>query len=98
MMTKQLDLNWHTFNDHVLANMKHLLLSTDFADVTLVCDDNVQVKAHSFILSSCSTVFSNLFNRTAQSNATVFLKGVDRRERMEGYCVSGLVEWMLDYV
>ena len=79
-MSNKLDLNWHTFNDHILDNMKHLLSSNQFADVTLVCDDNVRIMAHSFVLSSCSLVFSNLFNGESQSNATVFLKGIHHRD------------------
>ena len=80
MSTNNLDLNWHTFNAHILENMKHLLSSNQFADVTLVCDENVRIRAHSFVLSACSTVFSNLFNGESQSNATVFLKGIDHRD------------------
>ena len=79
-MSNKLDLNWHTFNDHILDNMKHLLSSNQFADVTLVCDDNVRIRAHSFVLSACSTVFSNLFNGESQSNATVFLKDIDQKD------------------
>ena len=79
-MTNKLALNWHTFNDHLLDNMKHLLSSNQYADVTLVCDDNIHLKAHSFVLSSCSSVFSNLFNGDSQSNATVFLKGIHHRD------------------
>ena len=79
-MSNKIDLNWHTFNDHLLENVRHLLLSKQFADVTLVCDDNIHLKAHSFILSSCSSVFSNLFNGDCQSNAMVFLKGIDHRD------------------
>ena len=79
-MSNNLDLNWHTFNAHILENMKHLLSSNQFADVTLVCDENVRIRAHSFVLSACSTVFSNLFNGESQSNATVFLKGIDHRD------------------
>ena len=79
-MTNKLDLKWHTFNDHLLDNARHLLSSKQFADVTLVCDDNIHIKAHSFILSSCSSVFSNLFNGYCQTNAMVFLKGIDHRD------------------
>ena len=79
-MSNKLDLNWHTFTDHVLDNMKHLLSSNQFADVTLVCDDNIRIMAHSFVLSACSAVFSNLFKGESQSNATVFLRGIDHRD------------------
>ena len=79
-MTTKLDINRKSFNYHILDNMKHLLTSNQFADVTLVCDDNTQFRAHSFVLSACSSVFSNLFNGESQSNATVFLKGIDQRD------------------
>ena len=76
MANNKTDLIWHTFNDHLKDKMKHLLSSRQFADVTLVCDDNVHVKAHSFVLSACSPVFSNLFNGESQSNSTVSVEGI----------------------
>ena len=79
-MTTKLDINRKSFNYHILDNMKHLLTSNQFADVTLVCDDNTQFRAHSFVLSACSTVFSNLFNGESQSNAAVFLNGINQRD------------------
>ena len=76
MANNKTDFIWHTFNDHLMYNMKHLLSSRQFADVTLVCKDNVHVKAHSFVLSACSPVFSKLFNGEPQSNSTVSVEGI----------------------
>ena len=76
MSNNKTDVIWDTFNDHLMDNMKHLLSSLQFADVTLVCKDNVHVKAHSFVLSACSSVFSKLFNGEPQSNSKVSVEGI----------------------
>ena len=79
-MAEKYNLNWHTFKDHLLETIHSLLSSKQFADVTLVCDDNIKVRAHSFVLSACSSVFSNLFLGESQTNATVFLKGINHHD------------------
>ena len=48
-------LTWHTYPDHLRGMMKEMMMSEDFADVTLVTDDKKTVKAHRNILSACSS-------------------------------------------
>ena len=48
------NLNWHTYSEH-LRNMLHeMMKSEELTDVTLVCDDKRQFKAHKIVLSACS--------------------------------------------
>ena len=56
-MTEKYTLNWHTFQTHTNELLSELYYTSAFADVTLVCDDQTQFKAHKFVLSSCSSVF-----------------------------------------
>ena len=46
-----------SYVDHTTSTVKELYYTKSFADVTLVCHNNIKVKAHKFILSSNSEVF-----------------------------------------
>ena len=48
----------------------------DFCDVTLVCEDNQQVKAHRIVLSSCSPLLSSVLRGLKQPHSLVYLWGV----------------------
>ena len=39
--------------------LHEMMKSNELTDVTLVCDDKKQFKAHKIVLSACSTVFKN---------------------------------------
>ena len=59
--------------------MLHGLMSSDtFTDVTLVCDDQKQLKAHKVILSAFSSVFKNIF--TQNNIPLIYLRGIDYSE------------------
>ena len=61
--------------------MKDLSNSKDFADVTLVCDDQKQIQAHRNILSACSPVFKNMLQIESHSkHSVIFLRGVQHSE------------------
>ena len=53
-MCKRYNLAWNEFDTYTTLAFKDLLFETDFADVTLVCDDDKQFSAHKVILSACS--------------------------------------------
>ena len=54
-----------------------------FANVTLVCDGQRQLKAHKFVLSACSSVFKSILQyNSAESNPLIILRGI-RYEDME---------------
>ena len=46
--------------DHVLQAIRDLYFSKEDSDVTLVCDDEVRVKAHKFLLGVHSSVFKSV--------------------------------------
>ena len=56
--------------------MKELLMSSDFADVTLVCEDKKQIKAHRNILSACSPVFKEILQIDGSPSSIIYLRGV----------------------
>ena len=68
------NLNWETFPDHLTQTVSLLRDNSNFADVTVLCDDLQEVKAHRFILSACSNVFRKIFENNI--NPCIYLKGV----------------------
>ena len=77
-MDNTFELKWHSHANHFQNLIKNLLQSEDQSDVTLVCDDQVKLKAHKLILKSCSPVFESIFsnNDSAASRETIYLHGV----------------------
>ena len=69
--------SWHTYTDHLRDILREMKTSNDFADVTLVCDDKKEIKAHRNILSACSPVFKNMLKIDQQSNhPVIYLRGI----------------------
>ena len=55
--------------------MKDMMEFSSFSDVTLICEDNVQIKTHKLILSSSSPLFKEILaNKAALSE--IFLIGI----------------------
>ena len=61
--------------------LEDIQTSGDFADVTLVCDDHQQIRAHRNILSACSPVFKNILRISASNpHSIVYLRGIHHEE------------------
>ena len=71
-----LNLNWHTYNDHLKEMMQNLMHSSESVDVTLVCEDRTKLKAHKFVLNACSPVFQSIINDLPQIDPVIYLRGV----------------------
>merc|ERR1712133_314175 len=54
--------------------------SDQLTDVTLVCDDKKQFKAHKIVLSACSTVFKSIINDLPQNSSVIYLRGIQHQE------------------
>ena len=65
---EQLNLNWHTYNDHLKDMMQNLMQSHESSDVTLVCEDKTRFKAHLFVLNACSPVFQSIISELSQKD------------------------------
>ena len=70
------NLNWNQFPGNIMTNLKSFKDGQEFADVTLVCDEDKQVKAHKVILSSCSDLFRNILLNNPHQHPLVYLAGV----------------------
>ena len=74
-------LQWHSYSDHLREALNEMLLSSEFADVTLVTDDKQQIRAHRNILSACSPVFKSILQIDSNnSNPVIYLRGMQHSE------------------
>ena len=80
MDTEKCNINWHTYSDHLQDMLYEMKNSDELTDVTLVCDDKKQFKAHKVVLSACSTVFKSIINDLPHNNSVIYLKGIQHQE------------------
>ena len=50
-VSQKLSLKWNDFQENLQTSVKSLYGNTDFADVTLACEDGQQLEAHNVILA-----------------------------------------------
>ena len=79
MAHEKYNLTWHTYTDHLKLMLQNLMKDEDSHDVTLVCDDKVKIKAHKFVLRSCSPVFENILENT-NNEPIIYLKDIKHQE------------------
>ena len=77
-MSEKLCLQWNDFQENVKAAFGSLRGDTDFADVTLACEDGYQIEAHKVILTASSPFFQNVLkrNKHVQSPPIIFMRGI----------------------
>ena len=81
MQQQKFSLTADAFSDHQRVILHDLLETNDFADVTLVCDDLKQIKAHRNILSASSPVFKTMLHiDTNNSHPVIYLRGIQYTE------------------
>ena len=61
--SEQISLRWNEFQKNATAAFGSLRKDSDFADVTLLCEDGQYVEAHKVILAASSPVFQNMLNK-----------------------------------
>ena len=79
-MSEKLCLQWNDFQDNVKSAFGNLRESTDFADVTLACEDGHQIEAHKVILAASSPFFQNILKNSKHSHPLIFMRGVKADE------------------
>ena len=80
MNQEKYNLNWHTYSDHLREMLHEMMKSNELTDVTLVCDDKRQFKAHKIVLSACSSVFKSIINDLPQNSSVIYLRGIQHQE------------------
>ena len=79
-MADKYTLNWQTFTDHLQLMFKDLYEEEKHSDVTLVCDDQTQFKAHKIVLSACSPVFKKIIDNNPSQHPLIYLRGIQSYE------------------
>ena len=80
-------LDWNEYNDHLKDLMFKMIKTTEYSDVTLMCDD-FQFNAHKSILSACSPELCKIIQLTPEKNPVIYLRGVHSKE------MEALIEFM----
>ena len=75
-----LNLTWPKFSEHVKEVFQDVMTSADFTDVTIVCDDQEQFRAHKLVLSACSPVFRRIISCLTTKDSVIYMKGVKHKE------------------
>ena len=66
---------WDQFQINASTYFKELREDSDFMDITLSCEDNVQIEAHKIILASSSLFFKTMLNKNKHPHPLIYLKG-----------------------
>ena len=74
------NLDWSTFQSHLLYTSQELYKDKLFADVTLLSDDLIQIKAHKTVLGSASEFFKQLFTENESDSGFLILLGVQSKD------------------
>ena len=79
-MSEKFSLKWNDFHSNVSKSFEILRTEDYLQDVTLVGDDDCQVKAHKLVLSACSSYFKKIFTNNMNSNILLCLEGTDQTD------------------
>ena len=74
--SEKLCLQWNDFKENISATFEDLRGDKEFTDVTLVCEDGLQVEAHKVILAASSPFFKELLRKHKHKNPIVFLRAL----------------------
>ena len=74
------NLKWFTFSNHLQSMFKDLYEEGKHSDVTLVCDDQTQFKAHKIVLRACSPVFKKIIDNNPSQHPLIYLRGIQSYE------------------
>ena len=79
-MAEKYTLNWNSFTDHLQLMFKDLYEEGKHSDVTLVCDDQTQFKAHKVVLSAWSPIIKKIIDTNPSQHPLIYLRGIESYE------------------
>ena len=93
-MSEKFSIKWNDFHSNVSKSFEVLRNGEYLQDVTLVGDDDHQVRAHKLVLSACSSYFKKIFTKNIQSNILLCLEGTTQKDlqNMLDYMYNGEVQ------
>ena len=80
MSSENFNLTWNNFERCAINTFKDLRSELEFVNVTLVSEDNQEMKAHKVVLSACSPVLKNILLKNPHQHPLIYLTGVKHQE------------------
>ena len=77
---ERFNLQWPSYTNHLALMFRELYCEGKYQDVTLICDDHTQLKAHKAVLSAFSPVFRSILGSHQQIHPIIFLRGIQYLE------------------
>ena len=74
--SEKLCLQWNDFKENITFSFKELREDTEFADVTLACEDGKQIEAHKVVLASSSPLFMELLKKNKHPHPLIYMRGL----------------------
>ena len=69
-------LKWNDFQHNITSSFKELRSDTEFADITLACEENQQIDAHKIVLTACSPFFRTILKGNKHSHPLIYMRGL----------------------
>ena len=69
-------LKWHEFQENLTESVGSFMKTDNFVDVTLVCEDGEEIKAHKVILAASSLFFEKLLLSKTHPHTLIYMRGV----------------------
>ena len=74
------DLSWTDFQTNLSAFVSCLHNDEVFSDVTLVTEDNYQIKTNKLVLSASSLFFRKILTENPHQQPLIYLKGIAAKD------------------
>ena len=74
------NITWNGFTRHITKMLQHMLDSAEYSDVTLVCEDDVKLKAHKVVLGSCSPLLKAKIDEIRTGEVEIDMKEIKHTE------------------
>ena len=74
------DLEWKMYESISTNSFRTLYTDTDFADVTLACEDNKHISVHKVVLISCSEMLKKILLENPHPHPLIYLQGLTIRD------------------
>ena len=80
MKQQTTNFKWKTHGKKTSNAFTSIFNQNDFADVTLVCEDQTQLTAHKVVLGACSPVLRDILLNNPHPHPLIYLSGVKQYE------------------
>ena len=76
MSSEKFCLKWNDFEQNIVSSYTNLRREMSFSDVTLVCEEDIEIEAHKIILSASSPFFSKVLQKNKHPHPLIYMRGL----------------------